>query len=186
MGQIHTGFGHCLALALQKIQRMLIHRDMKKPLLITGHSLGGALAALAGVCFVLTRTTAKVPEVRRIYTFGQPRVGVQKFCTSYDRFVPNKLIRFVNDRDLVPRVPLRSQLFADSGRMIHFDSSGVPTIESQEWNDFLNKPFGTIEEVLDMMMNAKAGVADHSMLAYREKVEKNQAGLALLLPTSSK
>jgi triacylglycerol lipase len=182
MGEIHAGFGRCLTLALDKIQRMLIHRDMSKPLLVTGHSLGGGLAALAAVHFVLTRATVKLPQVRRVYTFGQPRVGVQKFCATYAHFVPNKLIRFVNNRDLVPRVPLRCQMFAEVGTMIHFDSAGTPKIESQEWNDFLGKPFGTIEEILGTMINGKQGVADHSMHGYRELVEKSQAALADMLP----
>jgi len=182
LGDIHAGFGSCLAPALMTIQRILTRRSMSKPLLISGHSLGGALAALVAVYFAVARPKVKVPEVRRIYTFGQPRIGVEKFCTTYGRFVLGKLVRFVNNRDLVPRVPLRSQMFADGGTMIHFDSSGAPRTESAEWNDFLKLPFGTIGEVLDMIATGKDGIADHSMQSYRELIEQNQSRLAVLLP----
>jgi hypothetical protein len=184
IGEIHAGFGGCLARGLQKIRLMLRSRKMDKPLLITGHSLGGALAALAAVYFSVTK--APVPIVKRIYTFGQPRVGLQNFCSAYSRFVRGKLVRFVNNRDLVPRVPLRCQKYADGGAMIHFDSSGVASLDSPEWRKYLATPFETLKEVAGMILNVKGGVADHSMSGYRELVERNEAKLAALLPVVCK
>jgi triacylglycerol lipase len=54
IGEIHAGFGHCLSDGFNDIISALSSRDLTKPLLITGHSLGGALAALAGACFTVS------------------------------------------------------------------------------------------------------------------------------------
>jgi triacylglycerol lipase len=179
IGEIHSGFGRCLAPGLDAVKRILKCRTMGKPLLITGHSLGGALASLTAAYFAVTR--ASVPKVRKVYTFGQPRVGFQKFCTSYGKFVADKLIRFVNDRDLVPRVPLRCQNYVDNGAMIHFDSSGIPHIDSSEWSRFLETPFPSLMAVIETIKNAREGITDHSMRGYRELIERNQVKLATLL-----
>jgi len=45
IGEIHAGFGHCLSDGVAEIITALAVRDFSKPLLVTGHSLGGALAA---------------------------------------------------------------------------------------------------------------------------------------------
>ncbi|EYC43147.1 hypothetical protein Y032_0502g2632 [Ancylostoma ceylanicum] len=68
----------------------------------TGHSLGGALAALAAV------RTAKQGYRKRnqitIYTFGEPRVGDKTFATNFDALVPNSY-RVVFRRDIIPHIP---------------------------------------------------------------------------------
>jgi triacylglycerol lipase len=145
LGEIHSGFGHCLADAFQRLILPLAKCDQNRPLLITGHSLGGALAALAGICF--TALHSSVPPISAIYTFGQPRVGLRDFCESYSRFLPKKLIRFVNKRDIVPRVPFRAWDYSDYGQMIHFDSTEIPVINSAEWQNFLTETYGSFGEM---------------------------------------
>lgn len=74
--------------------------------LVTGHSLGGSLAALIGTCF--TAMGPAIQPASAIYTFGQPRIGLYDFCNTYARLLGNKLVRFINKQDLVPRVPIRN------------------------------------------------------------------------------
>lgn len=50
-----------------------LHRDAK--LIVTGHSLGGAMAVLCALD--LKELHGKIDY---LYTFGQPRVGNQKFA----------------------------------------------------------------------------------------------------------
>ncbi|EPB72788.1 triacylglycerol lipase [Ancylostoma ceylanicum] len=68
----------------------------------TGHSLGGALAALAAA------RTAKQGYRRSdqimIYTFGEPRVGDETFASNFDALIPNSY-RVVFRRDIVPHLP---------------------------------------------------------------------------------
>jgi hypothetical protein len=48
---------------------------------------------------------SKIP-VQGVYTFGQPRVGDKDFADALNAKLGSGIYRFVNDRDIVPRVPL--------------------------------------------------------------------------------
>ncbi len=63
----------------------------------TGHSLGGALATLAGLFLRQGFPTGHV------YTFGCPKLGDTKFTRSLECL---NLYRFIRARDLVPKLPL--------------------------------------------------------------------------------
>lgn len=179
IGEIHTGFAHCLVEGLERIILPLSHRDRNKPLLITGHSLGGALAALSGVCFEVL--VSPVPSVSCIYTFGQPRIGLRNFSEEYERRLGGKLVRFVNKEDVVPRIPFRIFDYSDDGTMIHFDSSGKPLLENPKWENFKARALQSFEDFIEMTRDLRVDVGDHSMTGYREVVEQNGNNLALLL-----
>ena len=40
-----------------------------------------------------------------IYTYGQPRVGLDGFADRFDAELPERLCRFINQSDIVPRLP---------------------------------------------------------------------------------
>jgi triacylglycerol lipase len=69
------------------------------PIYITGHSLGGALAQIAGA--VLGND-----QVAACYTFGAPRVGNSYF----DLWVKVPSYRVMNYADIVPQVPLPTSI----------------------------------------------------------------------------
>ena len=179
LGEIHAGFGHCLADGLKDIITDLSSRDQTKRLIVTGHSLGGALAALAPVCFAVMNTNIR--PVSAIYTFGQPRIGLHNFCNTYAQMLTNKLVRFVNKQDLVPRVPLRGWDYADEGTMIHFDSMGTPTIQSEEWQGFLARTLQSFGDFWEIMSHIGVDVGDHSMAGYLDLIQQNQGTLTPLL-----
>jgi hypothetical protein len=62
VGEIHAGFGHTLFEGLNDIVAALATCDQSKPLLVTGHSLGGALAALVGACFSIIAASVRHRE----------------------------------------------------------------------------------------------------------------------------
>jgi hypothetical protein len=175
VGEIHAGFGHTLADGLNRIISGLAPRDQTKPLLVTGHSLGGALAALVGACFAVMAPAIR--PVSAIYTFGQPRIGLHDFCNTYGRLLGSKLVRFVNQRDLVPRVPFRGWDYSDEGTMIHFDSSGNPSVQAAEWQNFLGRTLQSFGDFFEIMSHIRVDIGDHSMTGYRQLVEKNQQAL---------
>lgn len=64
-----------------------LRKDKKQKVIVTGHSLGGALATLAAYDLELH---ASVPAHKlECYTFGAPRVGNYPFAYDYDQRVPN-------------------------------------------------------------------------------------------------
>jgi subtilisin family serine protease len=85
---------------------------------ITGHSLGGALATIAVADFV-----QQGRGFAGVHTFGQPRVGNGDFRDHLTPLAGERLFRFVNDDDLVTRVPPG---WKHVGQLIHFDENGHP------------------------------------------------------------
>jgi triacylglycerol lipase len=179
IGEIHAGFGHSLSDGLENIIAALSARDQTKRLLVTGHSLGGALAAIVAACFTVMGSAIR--PVSTIYTFGQPRVGLHDFCNTYGRILAGKLIRFVNKQDLVPRVPFRGMDYSDEGTMIHFDSNGTPSIQGAEWQNFLGRTLQSFGDFFEITSHIGVDIGDHSMAGYRLLIEENQVALAPLL-----
>lgn len=72
-------------------------------LVVTGHSLGGALATIA-VLDLQYNITQNSKQPLAAYTFGAPRVGNQALVDSFTQRVPDSY-RFVYGRDLVTHIP---------------------------------------------------------------------------------
>ena len=128
-GTVHTGFYDALhavwGVPLAKgevLPRRLLNRG-SKTIWITGHSLGGALAEL---CAAQAVFVSKI-DVQGVYTFGQPRVGNKAFADAVGAKLGSGIFRFVNHRDIVPRVPLFSAQFCHYGNQTFFDQDGKPT-----------------------------------------------------------
>ncbi|HEY1663765.1 MAG TPA: lipase family protein [Verrucomicrobiae bacterium] len=107
--EIHEGFLRAAESLLPKIIRWLAGPSagsVPKPLLITGHSLGGALASLAAY-FLQQRGH----QIRAVYTFASPRVGNGSFRDSYNRQgaggndLARRSFRVAAAGDLVPLLP---------------------------------------------------------------------------------
>lgn len=54
---------------------------------ITGHSLGGALASLTAASFVFNGVAST--DNLFLYTFGMPRVGDKDYALAHDRLIQN-------------------------------------------------------------------------------------------------
>ena len=130
IGEVHDGFyaalrqvwGVTLANG-EVLPRRLVNRG-NKTIWITGHSLGGALAEL---CAAQAMFVSRIP-VQGVYTFGQPRVGNKDFASAVNEKLGSGIYRFVNDRDIVPRVPLFSMGFCHYGSQRLFDHAGESSI----------------------------------------------------------
>jgi hypothetical protein len=72
----------------------------ERPIWLTGHSLGGALALLAA--WLLRR---KFISVHQVYTFGGPMIGNDAVVLAFAREFPDKIFRYVNSPDPVPKLP---------------------------------------------------------------------------------
>jgi triacylglycerol lipase len=126
-GRVHSGFYSALRAVWgvtlvngEVLPKRLVNRG-SKTIWITGHSLGGALAEL---CAAQAMFVSRIP-VQGVYTFGQPRVGNKDFATAVNEQLGSGTYRFVNDRDIVPRVPLFSMGFCHYGCQRFFDHEGA-------------------------------------------------------------
>ena len=94
--RISTGFRQAYARVEKQVTDAIAKIDHELPLYVTGHSLGGALAAIA---------SARIRPSDRVaacYTFGCPRVGDTEFSEQLWK-VP--VYRLVHASDIVPRLP---------------------------------------------------------------------------------
>ncbi|MFX3634450.1 MAG: lipase family protein [Candidatus Pristimantibacillus sp.] len=99
-GQTHKGFTDIYTSARSQILALVDKLPANKPLFITGHSLGGALATLAALDIANhTKITSPI-----VYTFGAPRVGDPKFVRVYNNAIATHW-RFQNEYDIVPHLP---------------------------------------------------------------------------------
>ncbi|HEY9737799.1 MAG TPA: lipase family protein [Trichocoleus sp.] len=79
-------------------------KDITSPhIVVTGHSLGGALATIAALDMQYN-ITSKSSQTISAYTFGAPRVGNRALVASYNNRVPNSY-RYVFGWDIVTRIP---------------------------------------------------------------------------------
>jgi|SRR5262245_14514828 len=171
-GQVHRGFAEALEAVWDDVDSLVGRvRDNGQTLWVTGHSLGGALATLAAKRLT-TKPFATV-------TFGQPRVGDQRFARAYRP----ELQRFVNNKDVVPTVPLRlvpgawpPAFYTHVGTLDFFDSRGKLTKKRGE--------LGLMPDLMDALgplasreAEARAllidGLRDHKIENYIRCLEKN-------------
>ncbi|KAJ7664515.1 alpha/beta-hydrolase [Mycena polygramma] len=75
-------------------------------IVVTGHSVGGAIAALAATSIKNSIQSAHPNVGLKLYTFGQPRVGTPEFARYIEETIGvENLYRAVHTRDVVPMVP---------------------------------------------------------------------------------
>ncbi|KAF9461458.1 Alpha/Beta hydrolase protein [Collybia nuda] len=114
----------------------------------TGHSLGGALASLAGITLKNQLPNAAV----RIYTYGQPRTGNEAYANWVNNAIGlAQLARSVNANDPVPHVPSRFLGYLHHGTEYWTKSppSAASTIICPQ-NDDPNCSAGTWSTILDI------------------------------------
>lgn len=77
-------------------------------ILVTGHSMGGAIAAFCGLDLKVNHEAKSV----QVVTFGMPRIGNAAFVSYYRELVPDT-IRVTHEHDIVPHLPPFYSHFAE-------------------------------------------------------------------------
>ncbi|MBF0415404.1 MAG: lipase family protein [Magnetococcales bacterium] len=165
-GEVHKGFWDSLDSIWKELDDTMQKCCSKeRPIWFTGHSLGGALATLAADRFF--------PRVRNkprgIYTYGSPRCGDEDFANAYNKKFLDSTFRFVNNNDLVTRVPPRSMGYRDVGTLRYFDAIGQLHGNLSIWESFLDKLNGRIESALSLRGLDEA--EDHHMKYYMKLIQ---------------
>jgi len=111
----HKGFQAAFAAAQAEIEQAVdLSRLGNKPLFVTGHSLGAALAALAAQH--ASGLAGGTP--RAVYTYGMPRTGGAQFRAAYNAALGDITYRLVHGEDVVPTVPPSEIGYHHVGRML--------------------------------------------------------------------
>lgn len=77
-----------------------------RPVYVTGHSMGGALATLFTAQWIVETSPHAVRQaLGGVYTFGAPRLGDASFAALINRAVGNRFFRLVYENDFIPRLP---------------------------------------------------------------------------------
>lgn len=100
--KVHSGFyGAYLSVEKRVLDTVAaLHRQDPRHILVTGHSLGGALAVLCSFNLVVRLELTNVTCT----TFGCPRIGNTAFRKRYMLAVPATFV-FVNAADVVTKLP---------------------------------------------------------------------------------
>ena len=100
--KVHSGFVDVWASLAPKIvpelKRLRVHHPLL-PLVVVGHSLGGAVASVGE--YILANDLGI--DVSAVYTYGGPRVGNKQFADRPSPRAP--LWRITHHRDIVPHLP---------------------------------------------------------------------------------
>ena len=115
VGRVHRGFKREVDDLWPQLGKLIANE--RRNLWFTGHSLGGAMATIcAGRCFL-----AHIPAMpKAVYTFGAPRVGTRRYINNVDV----DLTRWVNNNDIVPRVPPTWLGYRHTGRHVYINTYG--------------------------------------------------------------
>eukprot|EP00796_Vickermania_ingenoplastis_P000762 gene762-405_t len=127
----------------RKLRRVEREMDRKFPaadfeVVLTGHSLGGALAVLCA--YHLSRSFlwwgGKAPRLI-VYTYGQPRVGNQSFERTYNKYV-RRSFQVMNESDLVARACGG----VSAGTTVRIDRHGNCIVQPSEAEQFIRPTAG--------------------------------------------
>lgn len=156
---LHSGF----YVLFKRIRPHLfpILEGLPRPWIFTGHSLGGALATI----------TAIVAKGDLLCTFGAPKIGNAAFHQVGG--LPETW-RFVNDNDIVPRLPLPDErngdrVFAHSCPALRLKGNEIRPFSDPHDEDQL--PFDP-RAIVDEFHSPPSWFRDHRMGGYCAKLRK--------------
>lgn len=128
VGRVHRGFKKEVDDLWPRLEEALVNND--KTLWFCGHSLGGAMATIcAGRCFLSHIKSTP----RQLFTYGSPRVGNKRYVNH----VKLEHVRWVNNNDIVTRVPMLWMGYRHTGTQMYLNAYGKlrPLTKTQRAKD---------------------------------------------------
>jgi triacylglycerol lipase len=115
VGWVHRGFKQEVDDLWPRLEQALASN--RRALWFTGHSLGGAMAAIcAGRCTLSSIRS----NPRALFTFGSPRIGSWRYVNH----VQLEAYRWVNNNDVIARLPPAWLGFRHKGQEIYLNAYG--------------------------------------------------------------
>lgn len=162
-GRVHRGFNGAFESIKKDLDAVLdTVEDQRtgRPIFVTGHSLGAAVAQLAACYLSENRNIASV------YTFGSPRVGDEKFSQHYERQLKDRTFLHINNSDIVTKIPMR---------LLGFRHVALPARQFDE-NHALTELSEVTEDAAEGMSNSAIREANKKMsIQAAEQIALSQA-----------
>jgi hypothetical protein len=172
-GRVHRGFFAAFELQRPEVSAWLEQRSVR--CIVTGHSLGGALATLAATAF----------HAARLITFGAPRVGNHEFGRG---LADVQYARYVGCCDLIARLPPELLGFRHCGALHYIDHAGLihvdPSIDFLKEDRRLGRRAYAADYALRTGTLKLRDFADHAPINYvypilaRDKLERSAVAQA--------
>ena len=161
-GEFHRGFWNSTEDVWNEMygKYLYLNRKKKRPLFLTGHSLGGAMATVAASKLI----HRDLPFIS-VYTFGQPRAVTRETSRIFNNEAKARFFRFQNNNDIVTRVPARIMGYSHVGNCIYIDEDQNIHNDPGFWFRFLDVIEGAVSDLREKGID---GVKDHSMDDYLE------------------
>ena len=144
--KVHAGYANAYGIVRDRVERDVTERvkrkieeegDVNAPprVVITGHSLGGAMATLCAARLGNSEEMKRLGVKTSLITFGQPRVGDGNFKKLFDKKettnnVMDGYLRIVNEQDVFARVPPKSGIWIPDGVL---ETSLSSSIDASQW-----------------------------------------------------
>lgn len=147
--KVHAGYANAYGIVRDRVERDVTERVKRKieeggdvknappiRVVITGHSLGGAMATLCAARLGNSEEMKRLGVKTSLITFGQPRVGDGNFKKLFDEKettnnnVMDGYLRIVNEQDVFARVPPKSGIWIPDGVL---ETSLSSSIDASQW-----------------------------------------------------
>jgi hypothetical protein len=144
----------------------------ERPVFVTGHSLGGGLAVLAA-----WRLQRQMIPVKQVYSFGAPMTGNAAAADAIAKEFPNRIFRFVDYRDMVPKLPTVSLLSNEYGHCLTEVLLGEESSAEAAKSTLGTIASKTTEQVLSLTImdeiwsHLQSGISAHLMGNYLKQID---------------
>lgn len=154
----HQGFSAQADIILADLSQQQPKAGLERPLWITGHSLGGALAIL----LALQLSQKPGSKLAGVVTFGQPKVGDAQLSQAITAQLLPFYRRYVNQRDIVPKLPPLPD-YRHSGQLYYFDDLDQLQLNPPRWLMLLDQVLCDAEQAETAL---RQHLDDHKMKNY--------------------
>jgi triacylglycerol lipase len=173
MGRVHVGFKEYADSLWPIIEQALVGTE--QTIWFAGHSLGGAMAT---ICAHRCKVSRLVRNPTALFTFGSPRVGNR----VYINYAPLVHYRWVNNNDIVTRVPPTWWGYCHGGQEMYIDCKGrVRNVDG--WRRVVDRIRGFLRSLRRLKIDH---FSDHSIEQYidylHSAVQKEQRAAIPLAP----
>jgi triacylglycerol lipase len=167
-GSFHRGFLNSVNDVWVKLldRYNLLRNKKRRPLFLTGHSLGGAMATVAAAKLI----HMDFPFIST-YTFGQPRAMTLETARIFNVEAKSRFFRFQNNNDPVTRIPARIMSYSHVGSFLYISEEKKLYNDPGLWFRFLDSVDGALEAFKELPPPLNL-VKDHGMEFYLKAIEK--------------